>query len=365
MACLKTKNIQKFIMLSLIACLSGLINPSAQARPDTNKLHHFRLLAFGTYIEVMISGGSDKQARQARNLVRQKFKTMHHQWHSTHDSAVSRLNRQLPGNRWVALDPVVQDLIVRSKQISILSQHKFNPAIGKLVNIWGFNNALKPRIKPPLTSKINALTQQQARMSDVQIQDHRIHSSNPAVQLDFGAIAKGYAIDQVVRLLKKRGFKNFIINAGGDLKAIGRRPARAWRIAVRDPSQKSKVIAGIEIINEEAVFTSGDYERYFMHKGTRYHHIIDPATGYPAQQTRSVTVIHKNATLADAAATALFIAGPKNWVDTAKKMGIRYVMLVDNKGIIHLSRAMHQRIQLLGKSQRRTLVRDLNNQHSE
>ena len=358
------QNIRKFVMLWLIICFTGSINLFAQARPDTNELHHFRLLAFGTYIEVMISGGSKKRAHQARNLVSQKFKAMHHQWHSTHDSAVSRLNRLLPSNAWVALPPVVRELLIRSKEISILSQHKFNPAIGKLVNIWGFNNALKPRSKPPLASTIDTHTRQQARMSDVQIQGGRIRSTNPAVQLDFGAIAKGYAIDQVVRLLQKQGFKNLIINAGGDLKAIGRRPGRAWRIAVRDPSKQSRVIAGIKIINEEAVFTSGDYERYFIHKGTRYHHIIDPATGYPAQHTRSVTIIHKNATLADAAATALFIAGPKNWADTAKKMGIRYVMLIDNKGIIHLSRAMQNRIQLLGKKRQRTQVRELNSQHS-
>ena len=333
------------------ALIPVLITPgiSYSTTPDTDprdSVHHFRLLAFGTYIEFMVAGVSVNKALQAKKIVATQFLNMHRQWHSSHNSLVATLNQQLPDGQWHPLPHALRDLLKRSVQISIQSKHSFNPAIGRLVNLWGFNNSLKPRSRPPTKTEIKHWTQRKARMSDLQIKGNLIRSRNPAVQLDFGAIAKGFAIDRVTILLKKRGFKHFIINAGGDLKAIGRHPARAWRIAVRDPANKSQIIAGIKIKNEEAVFTSGDYERYFIFKGKRYHHIINPLNGQPIQHTRSVTVLHISATLADAAATALFIAGPEHWPAMAKKLGIQYVMLIDHKGVIHLSHAMKLRIQL-------------------
>jgi len=91
------------------------------------------------------------------------------------------------------------------------------------------------------------------------------------------------------------------------------------------------------------VFTSGDYERYYMYKGKRYHHIIDPRTGYPAEGSQSVTVITKDSGLADAAATALFVAGPDHWYELAKKLGLKQVLLVDSEGKIHVSPQMLER----------------------
>ncbi len=324
--------------------LPGIVCANVEKPPS--KIYHFRLLAFGTYIELMVTAVSQKKAHQFKQLVQGQFSTMHRQWHSTHNSVVSTLNQGLATKQWIPLPQSVQALLVRSKQLSILSHHRFNPAIGRLVNLWGFNNSLKPRSKPPTKKDINKLIQLKPQMNDLEFKSNLIRSHNAAVQLDFGAIAKGYAIDRVTTLLKQQGFKHFIINAGGDLKAIGRHPSRAWRIAIRNPVNKSQVIAGIIINNEEAVFTSGDYERYFIYQGIRFHHIINPLDGQPVHHTRSVTVIHTDATLADAAATALFIAGPEHWPAVATKMGIRYVMLIDHKGVIHLSEAMKQRIQL-------------------
>jgi len=95
------------------------------------------------------------------------------------------------------------------------------------------------------------------------------------------------------------------------------------------------------------IFTSGDYERFFEYEGKRYHHIIDPRDGYPARGTRSVTVLHERGSTADAAATALFVAGPSRWQEIARRMGIDRVMLVDDRGQIHISLAMAQRVQFL------------------
>ena len=156
-------------------------------------------------------------------------------------------------------------------------------------------------------------------------------------------IAKGMAVDRVISYLKQTGIHNAIVNAGGDLKAIGQHGSRAWSVGIRHPRQKG-LIAGLEVHDNESVFTSGDYERKFKHNGKSYHHILDPRTGYPATKTQSVTVIHSDAGLADAAATALFIAGPEQWQEIARNMGIKYVMLIDQQGRAHMTKAMSKRL---------------------
>ena len=106
------------------------------------------------------------------------------------------------------------------------------------------------------------------------------------------------------------------------------------------------MLGTISTSGDESIFTSGDYERHFVWEGRRYHHIIDPRTGYPARGSRSVTIIHPDAATADAAATALFIAGPSEWHTIARQMGIRYVMLVDDEDNIHMNPAMQERVEL-------------------
>ena len=149
-------------------------------------------------------------------------------------------------------------------------------------------------------------------MSDLHIDGIHLSSTNPTVQLDFGAFGKGYGIDLAIEKLRKMGIENAIVNAGGDLRAIGSRSGTPWRIAIRRPSGAG-VLGVIKTDSDESIFTSGDYERNFVWQGVRYHHIIDPRTGYPAKGVSSVTVIHTDATTADAAATALFVAGMKDW----------------------------------------------------
>jgi thiamine biosynthesis lipoprotein len=196
-------------------------------------------------------------------------------------------------------------------------------------------------------------------MRDIEIHGVRMRSKNPAVKIDLGGVAKGFAIDRLLRYLKSKGINNALINTGGDLKVIGRHGDRPWKVAIRDPRYDPKnkdsgtqssspgVVASLDVMDEEAVFTSGDYERYVRNKNNKdkhLHHIIDPRTGYPAQGSESVTVICEDASTADAAATAIFVAGPKQWVEIAKDMGVKQVLLIDTDGNVHISTAMEARV---------------------
>ena len=137
--------------------------------------------------------------------------------------------------------------------------------------------------------------------------------------------------------------------SGGDIRAIGSRDGHPWRIPIRRPSG-SGVFATIRVQGDESVFTSGAYERNFVFKGKTYHHIIDPRTGYPATGVRAVTVVHRNAMTADAAANAIFIAGPDHWQEIARSMEVKYVLMVDSKGVLHMNPEMQDRIDLLDQN---------------
>ena len=153
--------------------------------------------------------------------------------------------------------------------------------------------------------------------------------------LDLGAIAKGWAVDRAMEKMMARGIRNAIIDAGGDLRVIGARPGKDfWRIGVQHPRDPGALLMTFEL-KDTAIVTSGDYERFFMADGVRYHHILDPATGQPARGCQSVTVLAPTAAEADACATAAFVLGPsKGLAFLRSRPGVRGV-IVGADGELH------------------------------
>ena len=302
-----------------------------------------QFFAFGTLVDVTIYGADTALAQKATDAAEQDFHRMHRAWHAWHPSDLTRTNHRLATGRAFKAPASVLALIRRSRVLARRSDGLFDPAVGKLLALWGFESDTPPSGPPPDPARIKALVAAHPSMEDIEVRGDRVRCTNPAVQLDFGAFAKGYGVDQVIEHLRRLGIRNAIVDAGGDLRAIGRHGDRPWRIGIRAPRGPG-VLASVEVSGDQSVFTSGDYERYFMYKGKRYHHILDPRTGYPARGTVSVTVIDPDAAVADAAATALFVAGPKQWVTIARRMGIHYVMLVDDQGTVHMNPAMAKRI---------------------
>jgi FAD:protein FMN transferase len=303
-----------------------------------------QLLVFGTLVDITIYGAETAHAQRAAAAIAADLEQLHASWHAWEPGALARTNQLLATTGRFAANPSVLPLITRAQQLSTASGGLFNPAIGNLVRAWGFHADLPAASEPPSAAEIERLLAERPRMEDIVIEGLMLRGTNPALRLDFGAFAKGVAVDLAIeRLRDDFDIPNAIVNAGGDLRAIGRRGERAWRIGIRDPRGPG-ILASVEVDGDESVFTSGDYERYFEHEGMRYHHILDPRTGYPATGVSSVTVIHENAGDADAAATALFVAGPQDWHAVARAMGIRYVMVVDAEGSVHMNPAMAERV---------------------
>jgi len=310
---------------------------------DNSDVFHDQFFAFGTLIDLTLYGVDPATARQASDRIEQDFQDMHIDWHAWEPGILSTLNEQLASQETVTADPSILPLLREANRLSQLSTGLFNPVIGELIALWGFHDNPLPIGTLPDKDTLKKLVAQLPSAADITIEGNRISTRNPAARYDLGAFAKGYAIDRAIDRLRELGIRHAIINAGGDLRAIGRHGDRPWRIGIRHPRQPG-ILASVEIEDDTSVFTSGDYERFFEVDGTRYHHIIDPRTGYPADGTSSVTVIYDNAATADAAATALFVAGPGEWLTVARRMGIRQVMLVDTDGVIHINPAMQSRI---------------------
>jgi thiamine biosynthesis lipoprotein len=195
---------------------------------------------------------------------------------------------------------------------------------------------------PPERAEINVLLAQAPSTQAIRIDGTSLWSANPAVQLDFGGIAKGYAVDLAIDRLWELGIKNAMVNAGGDLRAIGKHGDRPWHIGVRKPG--GGVIGGIEGASDEAFFTSGNYERFRQDETDRYPHILDPRTGWPVEDIVSVTVIAGEGLLADAAATALVVAGLNDWPEVARALQLEQVMVIDESGAVYLTPAMVRRV---------------------
>jgi thiamine biosynthesis lipoprotein len=305
--------------------------------------YHETQYLFGTLVDFTIRGVATEKAEAAVSAVGEEFQHMHADWHAWKPGELSRLNQQLPDGKFHPVSSFVLPLIVQASKLAAQSDDLFNPAIGKLVKLWGFHSDTLPSGPPPSQEEIQALVAQHPRMADLVIDSGRVRSRNPAVSLDFGGFAKGVALDMAMQHLRAMGIKNAIINAGGDLNVIGSHGDRPWKVGVRHPQGKG-VLAAVELQDGEAIYTSGNYERYREHEGISYSHIIDPRTGMPVRHVASVTVIDTVGARADAAATALSVAGPKEWYRIARQMGLKYVMLVDEVGRVYMNPAMAERI---------------------
>jgi len=312
---------------------------------NQDKEHSAEFFVFGTILEVKLWGASDEDASQAFSELQKMFQDMHRDWHAWEPGRLGDINNAFTLGETAIADSAIIEMVQRSKIIEEKSAGRFNPAIGALIQLWGFHTSDYPIEGPaPSQAQISKILDLEPSSLDIQINGLEIHSDNPAVQLDFGGIAKGYAVDLSIELLRDMGIKNAIVNAGGDLRAMGSHGQRAWRVAVRKPGGGS--IGSLDVQGDEAIFTSGNYERFRQHETQRYAHILDPRTGWPAKDIASVTVITSEGLLADAAATALVVAGLDDWPEVAQALGLQQVAVVDESGTVYLTAAMAQRLQL-------------------
>ena len=306
-------------------------------------VHKDEFVALGTLVQVSIYGVSEEKAQQAFAAAIDQFRTLDAAWHPTKPGPLARVNQALARQESITIDPSIKPLIELGTQFSRQTDGLFNPAVGAMIHLWGFDGDELPSGPPPSPQQVAELVAKKPRMEDLTLSGLTLQSSNAVVQLDFGGLAQGVGVDRVIERFKQMGVQNAIINCSGDIHAIGSKGGKPWRVGIRNPLG-SGVIASLDLGAEESIVTAGDYERYYEYQGVRYHHIIDPRTGAPARGTTSATAIHSQGTVADAAATALLVAGPKEWQDVSRKLGIHQAMLVASDGTVYLTPDMAGRL---------------------
>ena len=315
-----------FILLCLTITSFSLTGCNQQA-PTYKR----QILSFGTQIDVTLYGVDKAQADAAIKQIEAQLDVMHVQWHAWRKGSLTEINKKLVSGIPFTADSKVLPLIKDSQQLYLKTKGRFNPAIGKLIELWGFyKDDPENNTKIPSADAIEKLVKSNPNMSDIIINGNTITGTNPDLQLDLGGYAKGYGVDRLVEQLQKQGINNALINAGGDLHAIGSPGIRPWKIAIQDPDSQ-QALGWLELTSNESVFSSGDYRRHFSNNGKNYHHIIDPRTGYPSENAKAVTVVHSNGAVADAAATALMVAAPEEWLSLAKYIGLQHLLVVNRK----------------------------------
>jgi thiamine biosynthesis lipoprotein len=225
------------------------------------------------------------------------------------ESDVVKINKAA-GKAAVKVSPETMAVIEKSLEMSRRSGGAFDITYAAMRGIWKFDEEMDRTLPPPAEiERRRKLINWRDVIVDVKAGTVKLR--RPEMKLGLGGIAKGYAVDKVAAVLRDAGFRDFMVQAGGDLYVSGRKGTVNWMVGVRDPRGAPTAIIARMAIEDQAFSTAGDYERSFVLGGKRYHHIIDPKTGYPATASRGVTILAPNAFLADGLDDAVFILGPK------------------------------------------------------
>jgi thiamine biosynthesis lipoprotein len=258
------------------------------------------------------------------------------------DSDISRINAAAGGPALKVAEDTVA-VIKKSLWVSRITGGAFDVTVGVYRGLWKFDEDNDGTV--PDAREV-ARRRRLVNWKDIELDDHAltVKLRRPGMRLNVEGIAKGYAVDAAVRAIRRAGVLDFMVHAGGDLFASGRRGDRNWRVGIQDPrAPHGKIIFELPISNQ-AFNTSGDYERFIIKKGVRYHHILDARTGQPARASRAVTILANEAFTADALDTAIFVLGPVAGMKIIEDLPDVEAVIVDADNRVHLSSGLQDKI---------------------
>jgi len=306
----------------------------------STNLYKYHQVSMGTVIEITLLSDDEEATKKAALQAFQEIKRIEQlmsPWIEASD--VSRLSRSA-GKEWIKVSPETFEVLQRSQKISELSEGAFDITVAPLTGLWR-----KAREKgiPPSTEEVKKILDL-VNYKNLSIQsDSKVFLKKMGMAIDLGGIAKGYAVDRAFKILTSLGYKNLIVNAGGDLRTGGLKNNQPWSIGIQNPRSPEKIMATISV-SDSAVTTSGDYEKFFFYQGKRYHHILNPKTGFPAEECQSVTILLKDGLAADGLATAVFVLGPEKGYALCQKLQDVECLIVDRVGGTVMTPGLKERI---------------------
>ena len=314
----------------LLGCVSVLASVCAHA-----DWHEQTRNYMGTRVHVEVWSDDAKSAAAGIDAVMDEMDRIEKMMSPMRESsALSLLNRE-GAQRAVEVPPELFEVIQKSLIVSKLSGGAFDVTFASVGRYYDY----RAKHRPDAATLAAALPAINFRHLQLDARAHSVHYTHPGVYVDLGGIAKGYAVDRGIALLRARGFKEMLVNAGGDTRLLGDRHGKPWIIGIKDPAGGDKPIALLPLENV-AVSTSGDYERFFEEDGVRYHHIIDPGTGDSARAVRSVTIIGDDATWTDALSTTVFVLGAEKGLALVDRLGNVDAVLIDRDGALRYSKSL-------------------------
>lgn len=267
------------------------------------------------------------------------------------NSEISLFN-QYGETGWFEVSADTAAVIAESLRVSEISKGAFDITVGSLINLWGFGPGVKERQIPDEKQIKNLMEKIGYQKLSVRQLPPSVKKEDPGISCDFSAIAKGFGVDKVAEYLDSKGFKNYLVEIGGEIKTKGKNhKGKIWRVGIAAPDG-SPSYKKVLLLKNTSMATSGDYHNYFEKDGIRYSHTIDPTTGRPiTHKLVSVTVIHTSCMKADALATAINVMGPEKGYKLAVKEKFPVYMITREKNIF-IEKMTPQFMEILAKNQK-------------
>lgn len=327
----------RFFLIALALLLSACGKPPVQSQ---------EAFVFGTRVEVLVADADVARAKSAAGAVLQEFDRLHRTYHAWQPSELTALNEAIAAGKPHAVSKELAAYVMDAQRVAADGEHLFDPGIGGLIRIWGFQSDEFRPVLPDFAA-VAAWRKAAPSIADLHLEGGQISSTKREVAVDFGGYLKGVALDRAAALLREKGVHNALINIGGNVMALGSKHGEPWRVGIQHPRQPG-ALATMPLHDGEAIGTSGDYQRYFELDGKRYCHLLDPRSGAPVTHTQSLTVLVSPRTqagmLSDAASKPLFIAGRDDWRRLAKQMAIADVLRVGADGRLQVTRSFATRL---------------------
>ena len=289
----------------------------------------------GTRVSVELWADDDARGRELVDEVLREYRRIDDAM-STYkpDSEISRVNARAAEGPMAVSDELFR-LVERSLELSQASGGAFDITYDSVGYLYDFRARRRPTDEQ-IEERLGAVDY---RLVALDADRRTIFLKAPGVRINVGGIAKGWVVEHAAALLRARGVEHALLNAGGDTRVIGDRRGQPWVVGIRHPRAAGEVVTRLPLV-DEAISTSGDYERYFEENGRRYHHILNPSTGRPSEGVLTVTVIGPDGTLTDGLATTIFVLGTEHGLELVESYTDYEAIIVDAAGKVSYSKGL-------------------------
>jgi len=326
------------VALGLVALLVGCSSLSVQSEPIVVKRTQMQM---GTLVSITVVASNKEIAQAAATAGFAEIRRLEEllsTWIPT--SELSRVNTSA-GVMPVSVSPETMTVVQGAIRIAEMTDGGFNIAIGPAIEAWSVTDGQRIPTESE-SDALRPLVDLQAVHADARKQT--IFLEKAGMRIDVGGIGKGYAADQAVEALRRAGASAGVVALSGDIKTFGQLPGgKRFPVGIQHPRKEGSVLAWIDL-EDEAISTAGDYERFFERDGIRYHHILDPRTLQPSRRCQSVTVIAREGMLADGLDTGIFVMGVESGMRLVEALPDVDAVIVDREGVVHVSSGLRDRI---------------------